>query len=153
MIRLVEFAASQLFCFDAVNVQTQYFWNFFKQWREIKKCGRIPNFILFSYKKSPLTLTIGDACSYCFLKLWYWILKPQCLLTTSITLLMFLEMIHLPVTFMKILYHNFYCRFLHKHDFSFFPGSWIPFDAYDDNNQYLKQIEAIDIQPNFSTKQ
>ena len=25
---------------------------------------------------------------------------------------------------MKILYHKFYCRFLHKHDFSFFP----PFD-------------------------
>ena len=43
-----------MFCFDAVDVHTQYFWNFFKQWREIKKCGRIPNFILFSYKKSPL---------------------------------------------------------------------------------------------------
>ena len=30
------------------------FLNFFKQWREIKKCGRIPFFILYSYKKSPL---------------------------------------------------------------------------------------------------
>ena len=59
MIRLVEFAASQLFCFDAVDVHTQYFWNFFKQWREIKNCGRIPDFILFSYKKSPLIKAYG----------------------------------------------------------------------------------------------